>query len=196
MMSNPAALPPDGAQAEPRLDPRIRRTRRDLRRGLEDLLQTEPFDQVTIRDIAAKSDVAYTTFFRHYLSKEALLADMAQDAAARLLTASWPELSARDPYASCLALCRHVQDNRPVWVALLCGGADGAVRAALIDETWKRSKDWPPVNDWLPQDIGTKLIIGVIVDLLAWWLSQTDVAPPERIAGILDKLLVSPLVRR
>ncbi|MGB8366171.1 MAG: TetR/AcrR family transcriptional regulator [Rhizomicrobium sp.] len=195
-MSDPAPLPPDGPQADGRLDPRIRRTRRDLRKALQDLLHAVPFDQITIRDIAAKAEVAYTTFFRHYPSKEALLADLAQDEAARLLNACWPQLRASDPYASCLALCRHVADNRAVWSALLCGGAESAVRTALIDETLGRAQDWPPALEWLPHDIGTKLTIGVIVDLLAWWLGQPEADPPERIAGILDKLLVSTLVRR
>ncbi len=195
-MSELAPLSSGAPQGDSRLDPRIRRTRRDLRKALQDLLLSMPFDQITIRDIAAKADVAYTTFFRHYPSKEALLADVAQDEAARLLNASWPQLNASDPYASCLALCRHVADNRPVWLALLCGGADSVVRAALIEQTLGRSRDWPPAHEWLPHDIGTKLTIGVIVDLLAWWLSQTEADPPERIAGIQDKLLVSTLVRR
>jgi AcrR family transcriptional regulator len=181
---------------EDRIDPRIRRTRRDLRNALQDLLHKTPFDQITIRDIAAKADVAYTTFFRHYPGKEALLAGLAQDEAARLLNASWPQLDAQNSYASCLALCRHVADNRTVWSALLCGGADAAVRTALIEQTLERAKDWSSPLEWLPRDIGTKLTIGMIVDLLSWWLGQAEPDAPERIAQILDNLLVSTLVQR
>ena len=46
------------------------------------------YDQISIRDIAAKAEIAYTTFFRHYQSKEALLTDLADDEAVRLLDAS------------------------------------------------------------------------------------------------------------
>ena len=179
-----------------RLDPRIRRTRRDLKKALEELLHAVPFDQVTIRDIAARAGVAYTTFFRHYPGKEALLADLAEDEAARLLDASFPVLGTDGTYAACVALCRHVAENRAVWSALLCGGADAQMRTALIAETVKREQIWPPEHEWLPRDIGTTLVIGAIVELLAWWLRQEKADPPERIAGILDKLLVSTLVRR
>jgi AcrR family transcriptional regulator len=180
----------------PRLDPRIRRTRRDLKKALEALLHEVPFDQVTSRDIAAKAEIAYTTFFRHYPGKEALLADLAEHEATRLLDASFPLLGTQGTYAACLALCSHVAENRDVWTALLRGGAGPQMRAALVAETEKRADIWPPVHEWLPRDIGTTLILGAIVELLAWWLGQETPDPPERIAAILDKLLVSTLVSR
>jgi AcrR family transcriptional regulator len=193
--TGPAASVKPAADDETRLDPRIRRTRRDLRRALQDLLHDMAYDQIYIRDIAAKAEIAYTTFFRHYQSKEALLAGLADDEAVRLLDASWPSLKQRGSYESCLALCRHVQENRLVWTALLCSGADSAVRQALGRHTLERSKDWPPAVDWMPHDIGMTLIVGVIVELLTWWLRQPEPDTPERIAGILDKLLVSTLVK-
>jgi AcrR family transcriptional regulator len=192
--TGPAASEKPAIEDETRIDPRIRRTRRDLRRALQDVLHEMPYDQITIRDIAAKAEIAYTTFFRHYQGKEALLAGLADDETIRLLDACWPAMKLRDSYDSCLALCRHVQNNRLVWTALLCSGADSAVRQALIRHTLERSKDWPPAADWLPHDIGMTLIVGVIIELLTWWLRQAAPDTPERIAGILDKLLVSALV--
>jgi AcrR family transcriptional regulator len=44
-----------------------------------------PLEQISIRDIAADSHVGYTTFFRHYPTKEALLEDLARDEMERLL---------------------------------------------------------------------------------------------------------------
>ena len=55
------------------MDKRIKRTRRILGEAFIDLLQKENFYTITIRDITEKADVAYSTFFRNFESKEELL---------------------------------------------------------------------------------------------------------------------------
>jgi AcrR family transcriptional regulator len=176
-------------------DRRIRRTRQAIRHALQRLLQTRQLEQITIRDIAAEADVAYTTFFRHYPTKETLLTDLADDEIARLLDLCFPILNASDTYVASLALCRYVEENDLLWSALLIGGAAGAIRSAFIKRTLEHSMHWPPVLEWLPADIGLTLIVGMIIELLSWWLRQDQRDSAERMATILDKLLISTLVK-
>ncbi len=176
-------------------DRRIRRTRQAIRLALQKLLQTQDLEQITIRDIAAEADVAYTTFFRHYPTKETLLTELADDEIARLLDFCFPILNTDDTYSACLALCHFVEENSLLWAALLTGGAAGAIRAAFIKRTLDHSAFWPPEHEWLPADIGLALIVGMIIELLSWWLRQAQRDPAEKIATILDRLLVSSLVR-
>jgi AcrR family transcriptional regulator len=176
------------------LDPRIRRTRRDLKRALEALLGRMTPADITIRDIAAEAGVAYTTFFRHYESRDVLLGDLVDDAVAGLLGQAWSALQAGDTYAACLALCRHVHANLPLWAALLPGEAGVAVKAAMTRRTLDRADSWPPVASWLPRDSGAALLVGMVVEFLSWWLQNQADDPPERMAAILDNLLVSPLI--
>lgn len=56
-------------------DRRVRRTRRLLGEALLELIQSKNFDAITIRDITEQADIGYATFFRHYESKEELLAE-------------------------------------------------------------------------------------------------------------------------
>jgi AcrR family transcriptional regulator len=55
------------------MDRRVKRTHHILSRSFLDLLKTRDFDAISIRDITEAADVAYSTFFRNFESKEALL---------------------------------------------------------------------------------------------------------------------------
>src|SRR5215207_2066410 len=90
-------------------DRRVRKTRVAIRSALKRLLQRDGLEQFTIKDIAEEADIGYTTFFRHFASKEAALADLADSVSAELLTQTLPLLSMSDSRKSCLALCRYIQ---------------------------------------------------------------------------------------
>lgn len=178
-------------------DRRIRRTRNAIRNALQELLHGSPLEQITIREIADKADVSYTTFFRHYPDKEAVLADLADEQTVRLLDLCLPLVNVpnEESFAACLATCRYVDKDRILWTALLTGGAAGAIRSSFIRRTLEKAVRMPRAHDWLPLDIGTTLAVGITLDLLGWWLSRASQKPPEEIAEMLDSLLAS-IVRR
>jgi AcrR family transcriptional regulator len=175
-------------------DRRVRKTRIAIRAALVQLLQRNSLEALTIRGIAEQADIGYTTYFRHYDSKEAALADLADNAAANLLAKSLPLLAMADSRESCLALCRHIDDNRPLWKALLTGGAAGLVRAALAAHTLERSKEWPASQPWIPADKGTFLATGMVVETLTWWLAHAADLAPEAVAEIMDRTFISAFV--
>ena len=59
-----------------KLDPRVRRTRKMLRDALRSLLETEPFDTISVQQIAERATVNRATFYAHYTDREALLVDL------------------------------------------------------------------------------------------------------------------------
>jgi AcrR family transcriptional regulator len=182
-------VPKGNGEARTLTDVRVVRSRAGLRQALLELLETTPFEQITIRDIAAAADVGYTTYFRHYPSKEALLADLAAEEVDRLTDFTTPVYDAEDSHAACLALCNYVDQHRPLWSALLIG-ARGFVR----DEMLRRGRETAATrpHGWLPGDLGVVLGVAVIVELLAWWLRQADPPPAAFVAEILDRTAISP----
>lgn len=176
------------------MDRRVRKTRDAIRSAIKRLLQNEGVDQFTIKDIAEQADIGYTTFFRHFPSKEAALADLADSVAADLLTESLPLLTSKDSRVSCLALCRHIEANRSVWSALLSGGAASFVRSSLANITLARSQEWPMRQSWIPADTGTLLATGMVVEVLTWWLTHATDLTPEAVAEIMDRTFISALV--
>lgn len=170
-------------------DPRVLRSRAGLGQALLELLETTPLEQITIRDIAASAGVGYTTYYRHYASKEALLQDLAAEEVRRLSALTIPVYDAADPHAACLALCTYVDQRRVVWSALLTG-ALGFVREEMLRQGREAAAARP--HSWLPGDLGIVLSATVIVELLAWWLRQPDPPPAELMAEVLDRTVISP----
>ena len=175
-------------------DARQVRSRNALTRALLELLEEKPFDQLTIREISARAGTGYATFFRHYPTKEALLSDVASEEIADLLARTIPVLYDSNSYQSTRALCRHVAEHRNLWVALLTGGAASILREEFIRQARELPRDVAPTKNWLPADLGVAYGAGATIDLLAWWLSQDECYTVEQIAGILNRLIIAPLV--
>ena len=144
-----------------------------LRAGLLHLLEHKPFDQITVRDIAAAAGVNYTTFFRHYPTKEALLHDLASDEMRRLVELTLPVFNEVNVAAANLALFSYIEENRSLWTALLTGGASGALRdeqlrlSQLVAAEFKNDQE-----SWLPLKLGVNCTASIIFETLVWWLDQ------------------------
>ncbi|WP_159980381.1 MULTISPECIES: TetR/AcrR family transcriptional regulator [unclassified Novosphingobium] len=180
-------------------DARQVRSRNALNAALLALLEEKSFDQLTIREITARAGTGYATFFRHYPTKEALLADVASAEIADLLERTIPILYEANSYQSTMALCRHVADHALLWSALLTGGAAGLVREEFIRQARGLVDDTTPTKDWLPQDLGVVHGTSSTFDILAWWLAQADSSAspspsPQEVANILHRLVIAPLV--
>lgn len=174
------------------VDARILRTRAALSRALFALLEHRPYDQITIREIAKEADIGYATFFRHYPSKEALLHDIAADQITELLELAFPILNSTDSYAAALALCRYVADRRVIWSALLTGGAAGMMREEFIRQAKSLGSQQIQAVSWLPDDLAVIYGVTATVEILAWWLQQGEGYTIEKVAEILDRLVISP----
>lgn len=176
-------------------DRRVRKTRRAIREALETLLQQNAIEQITAKELAEEADIGYTTFFRHFPTKEAALADLADSEARELIHHCFPLLRSADSLVATTELCRHVEHKRRVWSALLLGGAANLMREALVRHTVEMSDIWPTNSSWLSAENGTPLVIGLVVEALGWWLSQAQELSPEEMAQIMDRLFIAGLVR-
>jgi AcrR family transcriptional regulator len=176
-------------------DARSVRSRKALRDALLALLEEKPFDQVTIREITGRARVGYATFFRHFSAKEDLLNDLAAGQIAELLALTLPPFHTYGSRDALQALCSYVHERKTLWAALLTGGAAGTVRDEFIRQARVLATTYPPQTHWLPRDLATVYGTGGTIDVLAWWLSQDEIFPAEMIADILDRLVITPVLR-
>lgn len=172
-------------------DARVRRSRANLRQAFVDLLTMRSLEQITIRDIAASAGVGYTTYFRHYPNKEALLEDVIVEEITRLTDFTLPVYDTADSLAACVSLCTYVDQHRALWTALLAGGAAGAVKEELLRQGRKASAARSDENG-LPAELGVALATAVTVELLTWWLRQPSPWPVDRVARILNEAGIKP----
>jgi len=176
-------------------DARQVRSRKALSAALLSLLEEKPFDQITIRELTARAGTGYATFFRHFPTKEALLADVATEEIAALLERTIPILHSTNSWESTLAVCAFVDDHRSLWSALLTGGAAGLVRAEFIRQARGLTDGRVRSRaDWLPEDLGVTHGTGSTFDVLAWWLGPGREYSTEQVARILHRMVIAPLI--
>ena len=174
-------------------DARVIRSRQGLRQALIELLRQRPLEQISIRDLTAVSGVGYTTFFRHYPSREALLDEVITKEVGELVRLTTPVYDSADSLAACVTLCAHIDANRPLWTVLLTGGAAGAVKEELLAQGRKASVA-RTVAGALPAELGVALATAVIVELISWWLRQCKPWPTEQVADILYRTGIKPVM--
>ncbi len=180
----------------PPVQTRNTRSRAALCGALLSLLEKQPFEQVTAREITELADVGYATFFRHYPDKEALLHDLAAQEIGKLLTMAEPVLYTVDSLASAQALCAYLWEHRRLWTALLTGGAAAILKEEFVRRAQKNHSARPGKKSWLPGDLSVVFSVAAVIEILAWWLKQKTPPPVKRMAEIIDRLVITPSTSR
>ena len=181
----------ESSRGDPGLtDPRVVKSRLALQAALLGLLERKPFDQITIREIAAAAGVHYATFFRHQPTKEALLDAVAADQIDRLVALTLPLLDAAGDLAAFLGLAEYVHDHRELWTALLTGGAAETMRAEWLRVSTEVAGVRAPKDGWLPVQLAVSCTVSMIVETILWWLAQPEGAcTPREVAEYMECLV-------
>lgn len=173
---------------------RVTRTRPALQNALLSLLEEQAFEQVTIRDVAARAEISYATFFRHYPDKDALLHDVAAREIRKLLGMTLPILYTVDGPSSTKALCAYVWQHRKLWSALLTGGAAATLKDEFVREAQRHAAEAQMFESWLPGDLNVVFSVSAAVEILAWWLRQSEPLGVAEMAMIIDRLVLRPSI--
>jgi AcrR family transcriptional regulator len=181
------------SRAPARPDARITKSRRALHAALLDLVSEMPFEDVTVAAIAARAGVGYATFFRHYPAREALLAEIADGLIGELLVVIAPRVLAQETGAAALELARFVEARRPLCRALLVGAGDAMRRDITARAVALAGTAEARMPLWLPRELGIVHSVAATLTILGWWLEQDAPADAAAVAGLLDKLVFSPV---
>lgn len=182
--------------AQPARDRRVQRTQRLLARALIDLTLEKGYAAVSIRDITARAEVGYATFFRHYPDKDALLLDALEvfiDALVQRLQMR-PEADADaegtlifDYVAEHSELCRVLLAS-PAREALLQRAREIGLASALRQEAVASPGAIPP-------EIAAHHLVTASISLIQWWLEQGMPYPPATMGRVYAELIVRPARR-
>lgn len=165
------------------IDARQVRTRQALFNAMLKAVATTPFEEITVRQLASAANISYATFFRHYPNKEALLEDAAAGEIRRLVTLTLPLLDKVSARASCEALCNGIRKDWALWRALLTGAAQGTVKQELQRISMEVAQT--RITGWPPQELRTAIAVGVIIEVLSWWLRQENPPAAKRVAAVI-----------
>jgi len=173
---------------------RATRTRPALSAALLSLLEDKPFEQLTVREITARAGVGYATFFRHYPDKEALLHDLAASEISKLTAMTLPILFSVESRATCRVLCAYLWEHRKLWSALLTGGAAAILKEEFVRHAQDLAAQSQERHSWIPGDLNIVFSVSATIEILAWWLKQRDPPSIERMAEVIDRLVVMPSI--
>jgi AcrR family transcriptional regulator len=183
---------------EDKIDRRVKRSRSLLGEALMSLVLEKGYEAVTIRDITERADVAYVTFFRHYKSKDELLAQCLQAGMRDLQTRI--EAAARQARADVSAdtegqlIFEHVQANSPLYRVLMRSQGASQVRQqtlTAIETIFLTSCNPLSAKEKLiPRQIAAHHIAASLLSLIEWWLEHEMPYPVERMGQVYDKLII------
>lgn len=175
-------------------DARVLQTRQAIRQALLQLIEGNPLEQISIRQIAAAAGIGYNTFFRHYTDKEVLVREIVAEELSQLIELCITTLDTSDSTGAAQALCQFVAEHDGLWSTLLNGGAANTLRDEFIHQLRETGPSRTSANATFPMEIGIRLVAVGTLELLAWWLEQPKRIAVKELAKVYEQLVVAPVV--
>jgi AcrR family transcriptional regulator len=160
-----------------RVDPRVRRTQKQLREAMIALIREKGFDAVTVQDIAERAEINRATFYLHYRDKDDLVARFMKDVLDDLRAEAMPDASKmvdeERTRAAIASWLQHAAANAEIYRLVLGGGMGGFalhVRAhmeELIAPALERLAPGGP-----PAALRGRAVASILLGAIGWWLEQ------------------------
>lgn len=173
-------------------DARAERSRAALKHALLELVESNQFDQIAIREITSAAGVSYPVFFRRYASKEELLKDLAEEEVRKLLSMSGRAEDENSSLEAMRKMCLYVNLHRTLWKTLLTTGAAAPMREEFMRIARDVPASWERRKLSIPHDLAVVYVTNGIFDILSWWLSQPEDYPVDDVAKLLNALVIQP----
>lgn len=146
------------------------------------------YDDVTIRDIAERADVAYSTFFRHYAGKDDLLVTLLKSAVGdfKAILGHHPDRSLEEEGRLIFQL---VAEQQSFFRVLFSSQGTGSVLQRIRDEIAADILAALPPELSIPREILANHIIASTLELIRWWLVNDRPYSVERMGAIYAQLM-------
>jgi AcrR family transcriptional regulator len=185
------------AEAPPKLDRRIVRTRTALREALIALIQEKGFESISIHEIADRANVNRATFYLHYRDKEDLLTRSMQDVYQDLVYQSEQIDQLDGHYAGDVVVFNHVRDYIGFYKVML--GSKGVASYMHTILTFIANVSIAPLQslEMIQQGkpnsdlVATAYVYaGAIMGFIKWWVEHDMPYPPKQAALVAQGLAI------
>ena len=175
-----------------RTDPRSLRSRDLLKNALLRLIEDNPLDKITLRDITSTAGVSYPTVFNHYDDKDDLFQDIARQEVMDLLIMGFRHGIGSPAWRPGAGICAYVMKRRSLWQTLLTTGASDAMRSEFIRGGRDLAGGRASLGNGFPIDVVSGVIASGTFEIIAWWLMQDADYPVSTISNMLETLVIEP----
>jgi AcrR family transcriptional regulator len=151
------------------------------------------YEAVTIRDITARADVGYATFFRHYPDKDALLADVL-DVILEELIGLIQRRATGDDEATGRLIFTYVAEHGELCRVLLDSRGSSALmrRMRVLGARRVLAENAPRADSPVPPEIAANHLVAASIALIQWWLENDMPLSPARMGAIYHALIAGP----
>ena len=163
------------------------------------LLQTVPYEKLTVRRLCAEMNISRTVFYRYFESRNDL-ANALVDHLVLMLVADERALpSLLDENPDFLGWFRFWKSRMPLWQALQCSGLDSRLTAALLELV--RREHLLPLQrkvgavEFSLLQVRLHTVMYLIISMTAEWMRMGLAQPEEIMAGFCKEFLQRPLLQ-
>lgn len=173
-------------------DRRVSRTRRLLKAALIELIDGQPYERITIRDVTDRADIGYATFFRHYDGVDDLMLEIFSGIIEEL--ESLPDKHGEDYFEQeGYLLFEHVANNSSLYRGILSSHAftrklRDHIKSTVHSHLNHHGDEIP--SDGIPIEIAAQHMVASTLGLIDWWLENQAPYSVERMAMIYDRLII------
>ena len=182
-------------------DRRIRRTRRQIRRALAQLMQQKSASEVTVKELVDLADINRSTFYLHYNDIFDLLAAVEEELFGELRAAvhTHPVSSFAQEGLACIEeVFSLLYDNQEICAALVGPHGDMAFLhriEGMMEENvlQKLREDFPERRSSI--DYGFAFCTTGAVGLIKHWLAGGCAEPPREMARLTHRMIYNMMTR-
>lgn len=173
---------------EPKLDRRVRRTRRDLRDALVTLILERGWDDVSVQEVCDRADVGRSTFYVHFADKEELLLSGFDELHAML---DESRRSGSGLFAFAETLIVHAKENHRLFKAVVGKKSGQAVQRRFRDVVLRLTEDELEHLGVAATErpMVARYVAGGFVELLLNWLERPSGVDSAVLTAMLRQLV-------
>jgi AcrR family transcriptional regulator len=181
-------------------DRRSRRTEDSLIHALLELIETKPYDLITVQDVIGKANVGRSTFYAHYQSKDGLLMGGFEHVLDLLVAGIAVTGEGRVVFDTTM-LFGHARGHREIYKKLVWGSGfkllmkDG--HTALNRKVEDRLSSLLPTRQApsLPLPLLSYVMSGALLLMLKWWLDKGMAHSPEEMNVFFRQLVMEGVTK-
>ncbi len=182
------------------MDRLILKTRASLKDAFIQLVKNQPFDTITVQQIADTANVDRATFYKHYAHTHHLLAMLEKaviEKVRQMIEARTPingiePLDSQLTYDTIVRIYEYMEEERELMEVLLHSNEQTTVitnmQSVFEQMLLRYFKQVPAAEDAVPLDVVVAYLASANIGVLRQWLLKKTGETPEQMACMLMKI--------
>ena len=176
-----------------KIDRRILRSRQALSDAIIQLVNERGYAPVTVRDITRRAGISYSTFFRHFESKDDLTSYVCYLGWQKVMMVVSEEMK---PYEDALATFRVISENPELYRFCARVPRDQPVSVEIHQEIADSIIVGFAEHSGgaIPIELAAHIAATAIVEMFRWWIENGMQYSPEEMARIHTELIMKTVL--